>query len=209
VSALRPPADIAPARFFTEWLPAAFAREFGAGRRSAADITVCVELVGDEAGAGGRWILDVKEGVLQPRPEGAEGAAPMVSLLQPVRDWRALAFGEGTSQLAPPDASPLDVLFVDPQSRQLMSVVKGTLRFEVTGFEGRTWWMQVKFGAEPGGTSPDATIAIDGETYRAMLERRLAPPEAYFSGKIALLGNTSLAMQLGLAILPRFVSSRS
>jgi hypothetical protein len=37
-----------------------------------------------------------------------------------------------------------------------------------------------------------------------MLARALAPPEAYFSGKIILRGDTSLAMQLGVAMLPRF-----
>ena len=37
-----------------------------------------------------------------------------------------------------------------------------------------------------------------------MLARTLPPPQAYFSGKIRLLGDTNLAMQLGMAMLPRF-----
>jgi hypothetical protein len=124
---------------------------------------------------------------------------------QPVADWRALAVGEeGPIDLAPPQASPLDVLFVDPASRQVMSAVKGTIRFEVAGSNGRTWWMQVKFGAQPEAAQPDATIAVDAETYAKMLARKMAPPEAYFSGKIVLRGDTALAMQLGMAMLPRF-----
>jgi hypothetical protein len=198
----RPPRDIDAARFFTEWLPREFAAEFGRGGRKASDITVAVRLLGDD---GGHWILDVKDGALQVRMPGQAGPEPQVALTQEHADWRAVAVGEeGAIDLAPPQASPLDVLFVDPSSRQVMSVVRGTVRFEVTGYNGRTWWMQVKFGTGPEKADADATISVDAETYARMLARQLAPPEAYFSGKIALRGDTSLAMQLGMAMLPRF-----
>ena len=203
----RPPRDITPARFFTEWLPREFESEFGPGKRAASDITVAVQLLGDD---GGRWVLDVRGGVIQVRAPGASGPVPEVELRQAVRDWRALAVGEaGEIDLAPPQASPLDVLFVDPASRQVMSSVKGTVRFEVSGYNGRTWWMHLKFGAQPWppDDSAQATIAVDAETYAAILSRRLAPPEAYFSGKIQLRGDTALAMQLGMAALPRFTST--
>ena len=198
----RPPRDIDAHRFFTEWLPREFASEFGPGKRAASDITVAVHLEGE---GGGHWVLDVKGGVLAVRAAGAPGPEPIATMRQTVADWRALAIGEeGPVDLAPPQASPLDVLFVDPASRQVMSAVKGTIRFEVTGYNGRTWWMQVKFGPQPEAVQPDATIAIDAETYSKMLQRKMAPPEAYFSGKIVLRGDTSLAMQLGMAMLPRF-----
>jgi hypothetical protein len=198
----RAPRDIDAATYFTEWLPREFAREFGPGKRSAADITVAVHLEGE---GGGHWILDVKGGVMAARAHGTHGPEPMATMRQTVGDWRALAVGEdGPIDLAPPQASPLDVLFVDPASRQVMSAVKGTIRFEVPGYNGRTWWMQVKFGHQPEAAQPDATISVDAETYAKMLARKLAPPEAYFSGKIVLRGDTSLAMQLGMAMLPRF-----
>jgi hypothetical protein len=201
----RPPRDIDPARFFTEWLPREFLSEFGPGKRSAADITVAVRLEGD---GGGHWILEVKGGRMAPRPADAIGPEPLVSMRQSVRDWRALAVGEdGSIDLAPAHASPLDVLFVDPASRQIMQAVKGTIRFEVTGYSGRTWWMVVKFGPQPEAAQPDATISVDVDTYAAMLARKLGPPEAYFSGKIRLAGDTALAMQLGMAMLPRFIGA--
>jgi hypothetical protein len=202
-TANRPPRDITPTTFFTDWLPREFAAEFGAGKRAAADITVAVLLTGD---GGGHWILDVKGGTLSVRGPGTAGAQPMVSLTQTAEDWRALAVGEegANVDLAPPQASPLDVLFVDPQSRQIMASVKGVVRFEVTGYHGRTWSMHVKFGTQADKSEPDATIAVDAATYAKMLARQLAPPEAYFSGKIQLRGNTALAMQLGMAMLPRF-----
>ncbi|HWE29150.1 MAG TPA: SCP2 sterol-binding domain-containing protein [Polyangia bacterium] len=202
-SANRPPRDITPARFFTDWLPREFGSEFGAGKRAASDITVAVDLEGD---SGGRWVLDVRGGNLSVRGEGGAGPAPMVQLWQSVQDWRALAVGEDGANvdLAPPQASALDVLFVDPASRQILTAVKGTVRFEVTGYNARTWGMLVRFGTQPGKVEPDATITVDAATYAAILARKLAPPEAYFSGKISLRGDTSLAMQLAMAMLPRF-----
>lgn len=204
MAANRPPRDIDPHRFFTEWLPREFQSAFGPGKRMASDITVAVHLEGD---GGGHFVLDVRESVLTVRPAGAPGPDPQVTMRQTVADWRAVAVGEeGAIDLAPPQASPLDVLFVDPSSRQVMAAVKGTVRFEVTGYNGRTWWMLVKFGPQPEAERPDATIAVDAETYSRMLARKLAPPEAYFSGKIVLQGDTSLAMQLGMAMLPRFTA---
>ncbi len=201
--AKRPPPDITPDGFFTEWLPREFAAEFGTGKRHASDITVAIAL---DVEGGGRWILDLASAKMHVRRPGATGAEPQVSMQQTVADWRAMAMGEaGAPELAPPEYSPLDVLFVDPASRQIMAAVKGTLRFEVTGYNGRTWWMQVNFGTQPPVSPPTATISVDAATYTLMLQRKLAPPEAYFSGKIALKGNTALAMQLGMAMLPRFV----
>ena len=199
----RPPHDITPAGFFGDWLPREFANEFGAGKRAAADITVAVTLEGE---GGGQWTLDVKGGTLQLRAPGAPGPAPMVSMRQSVADWRALAVGESGANvdLAPPQASPLDVLFVDPQSRQLMNAVKGRVRFEVHGYHDRTWAMEVKFGTQAERSEPDATISVDAATYAAVLARKMAPPEAYFSGKIQIRGDTSLAMQLAMGMLPRF-----
>ena len=198
----RPPRDIDPARFFTEWLPREFALEFGPGRRSASNITVAVELDGED---GGHWVLDVHNNSIRARGPLDPGAPPEVSMRQTVADWRALAAGEeGPIDLAPPQASPLDVLFVDPASRQVMASVKGTVRFEVSGFNGRTWSLQVKFGTQPWADRPDATMTVDAETYAAVLAKKLAPPEAYFSGRIQLKGNTALAMQLAMAMLPRF-----
>lgn len=199
----RPPRDITPSRFFSDWLPREFASEFGAGKRAASDITVAVDLEGE---GGGRWVLDVRGGSLSVRGPGDEGPQPMVQLWQSVQDWRALAVGEDGANvdLAPPQASALDVLFVDPASRQILQAVRGTVRFEVTGYNDRTWGMLVKFGTQAGRVDPDATITVDAATYAAILARKLAPPEAYFSGKISLRGDTSLAMQLAMAMLPRF-----
>src|SRR5205823_4952732 len=106
------------------------------------------------------------------------------------------------------------ILFLDKGAQQLLSSVKGTVRFEVTGYNGRTWALMVTFGMGGAGgsdgtggaaaTQADATISVDAETYAAILARTLAPPQAFFSGKVKLTGDASLAMQLGMAMMPRF-----
>ena len=210
----RPPRDTTPERFFEEWLPGVFAEAFaGKARDLPVDTRVRVKLDGE---GGGAWDLEVREGKLLVAPAG--GVEPPVTIAQTVADWRAVAVGEdGAVDLAPPQASPLDLLFLDPASRQLLATLRGTVRFEVTGYRseppgslrspaegGRTWRLDVKFGTAPAGAAPDATITVDAETYAKLRARAMQPPEAFFQGKIKLAGNTGLAMQLGMAMMPRF-----
>lgn len=199
----RPPLAIAPHDFFTTWLPEEFAREFGPGKRTASDVFTEVNLLGE---GGGRWCIGIQSGNFTVTSQPPLGQSAAVSLWQTVEDWRALAAGEpGAIELVPPHASALDVLFVDPASRLLMKKVHGTLRFEISDFHHRTWWMNVKFGTQPLVSPPEATLRIDAFTYKRIVDRSISPAEAYFSGEISLLGNTALAMQLGMNILPRFV----
>ncbi len=195
----RPPRDITPQRFFEEWLPQLFADGTRTGRK-AADVRVRFHLEGD---GGGAWDVTIREGALSVSGVGA--GEPPVTVKQTVADWRAITVGEeGAVDLAPPQASPLDMLFADPASRQVLQAVRGAVRFEVTGYNGRTWWLVAKFGEQPMPSEPNATISVDAETYGKLLARKMQPPEAYFSGKIKLAGDTGLAMQLGMAMMPRF-----
>lgn len=192
----RPPADTTPARFFEEWLPAQMAGKKGPEK----PLRVRVRLDGE---GGGTWDLALGAAGLVVTPGGAGDAG--VHIVQSVADWRAIAVGEaGAVNLAPPQASPTDVLFLDAAAQKVVALVKGTIRFEVTGYNGRTWSIDVKLG--PGGppASPDATISVDAETYAQMLARTLPPAAAFFSGKVKITGDANLAMQLGMALMPRF-----
>jgi sterol carrier protein 2 len=195
---VRPPKDITPSKFFTEWLPAQVPAGAGGG---GAGLTIRVQLSGDEGGA---W--DLKLGGSGLNVSAPDGATADVTVAQTVQDWKAIAVGEaGAVNLAPAQASPTDILFLDKASQTIAKSVKGTMRFEVTGYNGRTWSLTVKFG--PGVVvedKPDATISVDAETYGAMLARTLPAPQAYFQGKVKIAGDVNLAMQLGMAMMPRF-----
>jgi putative sterol carrier protein len=192
----RPPKDITPEHFFRSWLPDQLA---ALPQKPAASMTVRIKLDGE---GGGAWDVAMTPAGVSVDPAGT--AEPEVTLLQTVADWKAIAVGEhGAVDLAPAQASPTDMLFFEPQAQQLLSTVKGTVRFEVTGFNGRTWSLTVKFGTQPLAPAPDATISVDAETYAGMLARTIPPAQAFFQGKITLAGDTGLAMQLGMAMMPR------
>jgi hypothetical protein len=192
----RPPTDITPSGFFTSWLPAQIA---GVNARSATPMTVRVKLDGADGGA---WDLKLGPAGVDIGPAGGDDAD--VTLLQTVGDWRAIVVGEpGAIDLAPPQASPMDLMLLDGQAQQVLATVKGTVRFEVTGFNGRTWSLTVKLGKQALAAEPDATIRVDAETYAGMLNRTIAPPAAFFSGKVQLLGDAGLAMQLGMAMMSK------
>jgi sterol carrier protein 2 len=196
--AQRPPKDITPKRFFEEWLPAQLA-----GARGFKPMTIRVHLDGE---GGGAWDLKVSDGGLEVAPRAPkDNGEAHVTVAQTVADWRAIAVGEpGAVDLAPPQSSPTDILFLDAQAQSLIDQVKGTVRFEVTGYNGRTWQLDVKFGAAAAKAEPDATISVDAETYGQILARTLPPPQAYFQGKVQMAGDVNLAMQLGMAMMSRF-----
>jgi len=195
----RPPRDITPEEFFESWLPA----QAGAVAPPAKPMTVRVLLDGE---GGGSWDLELGPGGLVVTTEARGSGEPEVTVAQSTADWRAIVHGEpGATDLAPPQARPTDVLFLDAAAQKLLADVKGTIRFEVTGYNGRTWSMTVKLGdRQLDASRPDATITVDAETYAQMLARTLPAPTAYFQGKIRIGGDVQLAMQLGMALMPRF-----
>lgn len=195
--AVHPPVDITPKAFFENWLPA----QLAGAPPPRSTLTVRVRLDGDD---GGVWDLVLSPDGLQVVPGGTAGDAD-VKLTQTVADWRAITVGEpGAVNLAPPQASPKAMFFVDGAAQQIVQQVKGTIRFEVTGYNGRTWVLVAKLGAGPTPETADATISVDAETYGAMLARAIPPAAAYFQGKIVIAGDPNLAMQIGMALMPRY-----
>ena len=106
--------------------------------------------------------------------------------------------------LAPPAASPTDLLFVDQSARSLLETVSGTFLFEVRNYNGRAWRLTATFGAGPVSDEPDATIAIEAELYGQILARKKSAAEAYFTGGITLSGDVERGVQVGIALMPKF-----
>lgn len=195
-----PSPDLSPARFFEQWLPSELER-LGVG--GIADTVVRARLTGE---GGGAWDLIVQRGRLTVEPEDA-GRAVRVGIEMTVQDWRAIALGEeGPVDLSPPGTSPTDMLFVDAASQQMLAAVTGMFRFEVRGYNGRTWVLRASFGAAGAvaDTEADAVIATDAVTYGAILAKELSAPEAYLDGRITVEGDTIKGMQVGMALMPRF-----
>src|SRR5262249_22680579 len=114
----RPPRDITPKEFFESWLPA----QAGAVAPPARPMTVRVVLDGE---GGGSWDLELGPGGLVVTAEAKFSGEPEVTVAQSTADWRAIVHGEpGATDLAPPQARPTDVLFLDASAQQLLADVK-------------------------------------------------------------------------------------
>lgn len=200
VSLNQPPADIAPAEFFESWLPAEYERldALRAEKSLPAppNVTAAVTLEGD---GGGTWTLaiaDSKLNVNQGSPADLDFSFSLA-----LEDWREILAGGGdANDLLPSDGSMADALLIATQLQESLQDVRGTIRFELTGFKGRTWGADVSFG---GAAEPRATMSLDWETFSQIRDGTLPAPQAYFSGKILISGDTNLAMQVGMALMAK------
>jgi len=198
-----PPGDIAPREFFEEWLPKTYAAHVGARGPAGGPIEVRVRLEGE---GGGDWDLRVDEKGLAVRPSSPGDELP-ITIRQSVEDWREVleaARRGGGAGATGPGGSALDLLTIDPAMRQMLAAIKATVRFEITGVRGRTWALSLKLGPQPMAPQPNATITVDAETYAALAARKLAPAEAWFNGRIKIAGDAALAMQVAMALMPKF-----
>jgi putative sterol carrier protein len=202
--AARPPDDITPEAFFTRWLPAqAAAAGAGAGVASGTPLTLRVRLDGE---GGGAWDLRLGADGLEVTAASGDDASADVLLQHSVADWRAVVVGEpGAVALVPEGVTPA-ALFAGgilAQAQANAATVKGTLRFEVTGFNGRVWNLTARFGRQAVAVPPNATVTLAADTYAAILRGELAHAQAFFAGKVTIAGDAGLAMQAAMAFTPR------
>jgi putative sterol carrier protein len=196
----RPPRDLSPAQFFETWLPAQFDVLIEAARAekpgvTPPDLTASATLEGE---GGGAWTLMVRGGKLTVTP-GLPASAE-IALAQSVADWQALVHGEeGAPEIATPGGNPLAMLAsTNPVLVQMLRELRGTLRLEMPNYAGRTWAITVTFN---GATAPESTISVDAATALEIRRGTLQGPQAFFSGKIQLRGDTAFAMQVGMTLM--------
>lgn len=191
----RAPRDITPKDFFESWLPSEYERLKGSIQPAPPDLKAQIQLDGD---GGGTWLLELAGGALTVSSRSAADAD--VALATSVADWRAMTLGEDGPglDLAPPEGMSIQSWFVNPAIVQTLASVKGTLRFEIPGFRGRTFAVALTFH---GAAEPAATISVDAETVAAIRSGALPAPQAFFAGKILLSGDTAFAMQLAMTLM--------
>jgi len=192
-SLARPPADLSCAELFSTWFPDAFARAKAAGAK-APDVVMSVVLDGD---GGGAWTLRVAGGALT--VTSAADPAALVTLHQPVADFRAAVWGEGKMDSLLPAQLDLAAAITGevPLPTAALTQVNGTLHLAVPGFAGRTWKIGITFG---GATDPNATVTVDVPTLQELSSGALPPAQAFFAGKIAVTGDVPWLMQIGMSL---------
>ncbi|HEX3695892.1 MAG TPA: SCP2 sterol-binding domain-containing protein [Polyangia bacterium] len=201
----RPPAGIAVADFFRDWLPQAFR---ASGRTAPADAPVVRASLSGEGG--GAWELNAQGDALLVRAidrdarSNASDDAPDVWLRQSAADLLAAISPDpdpDLPELLPPGWSVLDLLFLDPRDIQLLRQVSGRVLVEVSGRRRRRWAFDVGFG--PSGISagrPRSTIRLDGTTFDGLRRGTIPPMQALLDGRLKLEGDRAQAMQLLLLL---------
>lgn len=190
----RPPRDITPRDFFESWLPREYERLGTSVQPAPPDFKAQVELDGD---GGGTWALELAGGALTVSSRSLPDAA--ITMRLGVEDWRAITVGEdGGPDLTPPEGVSIEQWLVNPAIQQVLASVKGTLRFEIPGFQGRTFAVTLMFH---GAAEPQATISVDAETVAAIRSGALPAPQAFFAGKILISGDSAFAMQVAMSVM--------
>ena len=119
-------------------------------------------------------------------------------------DWRAFMdeiTGEGSASAG--RAGTAALVMTDVGTRRRLLALKGSVRFELRGLGGRDWNLVLGL-RDASRDEPGATISMNVDDYRALLDGKLDPMQAFMQGKTKLAGDVNLAMQYGMALLPLF-----
>lgn len=188
-----PPSDIAPAEFFENWFPAEYRRLRADLPAVPPDAVITVELSGD---GGGAWSLTMNGGELSVVKSAADNAN--ITIRQSVEDWRLVTTQAADNGAHPAAGAALDKLLTSPALGQVLSATSGTIRIEIAGLAGRDFATEIVFA---GAAAPSSTVKVSAETLEQIRSGALAPPAAFFSGQIEIVGDPTLAMQVGMAFM--------
>jgi len=204
-----PSSPIAAEEFLEDFVPNAFA-EFAEGRLlPATDLALGFQLEGE---GGGEWVARVREGALDVAREASDEAT--VTLIQSVDDWRGALwegrggiFGRAVNGVLSGDALPAlreAVGDSEPSFEPLEPIrsLDGLVRVVLAGDSGGDWSLAIKLGP---GAIPDqasATVTIQAEDAVAMERGELDPLQAFMAGRIEVLGDMTLVLQIQAVLMP-------
>ena len=199
-----PESPVAPATFLEKWLPEAFAEAGPMPGSEEVDVKLGILLEGE---GGGEWIVHMDSGRVAIQAAPREEAA--FTFVQTVVDWRGAlweghggAIGKGASMFFRPDAlkeaseGGANQLGGAPSPKALaeMQELSGLIRIVVAG--DNPWSVGFHLGS---GSIPDeatTTLSIAAEDAASMASGELDPMTAFMSGKIQVMGDMALMMQM-------------
>lgn len=153
---------------------------------------------------GGTWAASISKGAFSVRRGTSEQT--LLRIRQTIDDWRtALERGIGGIEGAL-GASPAGggrPFSLTPQKIQKVKSLKGALALDLTEVTpGRALRTLFHFGPPPVKENPDATILIRAQDYAEMMGGKLNPQAAFMAGKVKLVGDMNLAMQVAMLLGP-------
>ena len=191
-----PSAPISPKEFMEDFMPAALGE---ASLDAATEVKLGLQLEGD---GGGEWVVDISSGSFQIDQTSREDAS--FTLVQSVDDWRGAlwegrggVFGEQASALLTQGAAGEEgAPPPNPEALEQLAALGGLIQVTVTGGEGGDWTTGFKLGPGALPDEPTTHIKIDAADAAAMQSGALDPMQAFMSGKIQVIGDMALMMQM-------------
>jgi hypothetical protein len=191
----RSPKSHSPVKeFFEKTLPARFAevRDRLTEDQKKVRISLGFRLLGK---GGGEYSLRMEGGELTIHPSiPAEGVD--LRITQPWEHFLATLQGEGglgdpTLRMYNQDPTRLSPLLA-----QRIQAIRGTIRFSVLVGEEENWWLLAQFG-DNAPEEPQTRVTIAEADARLLRSGSLNPQQAFMAGKIRILGDMNLALQVG------------
>lgn len=198
-----PAQPVAPAEFFESLLPRAFVAWGLSGGLSGVEAHLGVVLTG---AGGGEWKLRMAGGALIVEAGSRDGA--WLTLVQSVEDWRGALWGgrgaaigrRAAALFRTGDPSGLLPAGVAAELAHLalerLRQLDGLVRVVVREADRGDWCVAVKLGPGPVPERPTTTLEMSGEDLDAMESGALDPVEAFMAGRIQVLGDVALVMQV-------------
>ena len=201
-----PPSPVPPSRFFSDFLPKAFAEAGLPPGSEDLGLKLGIELSGP---GGGEWVFEIAEGSRRVREAPRSDTA--FTVRQSVADWRgALWAGRGGPVArqamaifrpgTPSQPGPAGLAGPpSPAALALLGGARGSLRLVVAGGPGGDWQVEFKLGPGEIPATPTTTVTIQAEDADRMERGELNPMEAFMAGRIQVAGDMALLMQLQAA----------
>ena len=201
-----PASPIPPKQFMEEFVPEAMAEGQLAQVAGDADVKLGVRLSGD---GGGEWVIHIRAGALTVS-EASRSETPF-TIVQTVDDWRgalwegrggvfgaqasALFAGGGATAEAASPAAPGSAM-PNASAIEQLGALDGLIQIVVTGGEGGDWATGFKLGPGDIPDEPKTKLVITSEDAEAMQAGTLDPMAAFMGGRIQVIGDMGLMMQM-------------
>jgi hypothetical protein len=200
-----PRSPVRPAELIENYLPAALEAAGRADPTGGATLALGVQIVGD---SGGEWVLELCGGEL--RVSSGSRAQTAFTYVQSVADWRGAlwegrggAIGRGAAALFHPGAPEVEAAFGIvgagiPAALSALAALRGLIHIVVTEPDGE-WRVGVLLGPGEIPAKPTTEICVTAADADAMAAGELKPIEAFLAGRIRILGDMSIVLQMQAA----------
>jgi len=200
-----PSSPVAPAELLEGYLPEAFEALTPPAGIEALKLQLGLRLEGD---GGGEWIVELDGGKVVVR-SGARDATAF-TYVQSVADWQGALWGgrgswlgKGAAALFRPEADEAQAALglvgsALPMALEALREVRGLLGVEVAGNDG-AWNLALQLGPGEVPPEPTAVVHVASEDIDQMLSGELKPMEAFMAGRIRVVGDMSLLLQIQAA----------